>query len=251
MALQPFGTIKELWRYPVSSVAGEKMEVLEVTASGVTGDRLLCLVDTGNGQPAAPEKEPRWRPALFLSSRLRNDTAELGFPDGHSMAVTHPLIHNRLDHHFGFPVSVRRYESNHDPNYGKLDFAVNRYAPSPVNLLSTSTLNQLSRLVPGAEIDSRRFRPTLLVETDQSQGFVEHQLLGRVLLFNNLAIRIVEETKRCGMTMIAQPGLKEEPEILRNIVRSNRRNLGVYCSPETAGTMSVGDCIFVKSEKDC
>lgn len=52
---------------------------------------------------------------------------------------------------------------------------------------------------------------------------------------------ITERTKRCGMTMVAQPGLPEEPEILRTIVRQRARCLGVYVSVARAGRLSVDD----------
>jgi len=58
-------------------------------------------------------------------------------------------------------------------------------------------------------------------------------------------VQATEETKRCGLTLIAQPGFKEEPEILRNVVRHNRRNFGIYCAVSTPGTIAVGDRAYL------
>jgi hypothetical protein len=49
------------------------------------------------------------------------------------------------------------------------------------------------------------------------------------------------------MTLIAQPGLDEEPEILRGIMRHNRRNLGVYATPCASATMTVGDDVYAET----
>lgn len=70
MSLQRIGVVEEIWRYPVSSVGGERLTNVEITPHGIPGDRTWCLVDAANGKPATPESDPRWRPALFLRSRL-------------------------------------------------------------------------------------------------------------------------------------------------------------------------------------
>jgi uncharacterized protein YcbX len=49
------------------------------------------------------------------------------------------------------------------------------------------------------------------------------------------------------MTLIAQPGVEEKPEILRNILRHNQRNLGVYCNIEMPGLVRVGDETYFMS----
>jgi uncharacterized protein len=43
------------------------------------------------------------------------------------------------------------------------------------------------------------------------------------------------------MTIIPQPGIEDDPEILRTILRQNRRRLGAYATVEEPGLISVGD----------
>ena len=50
-----------------------------------------------------------------------------------------------------------------------------------------------------------------------------------------------DRAKRCGMTLVAQPGIVEEPDVLRAIVRKNRRYLGIYCDVIEPGNVSAGD----------
>ena len=39
------GTVAEIWRYPVKSMAGEKLDSAELTDTGLDGDRRWALVD--------------------------------------------------------------------------------------------------------------------------------------------------------------------------------------------------------------
>jgi len=48
-----------------------------------------------------------------------------------------------------------------------------------------------------------------------------------------------------------QPGLSEHPDILRTIVRQNRRNLGIYCTIDTPGLIAVGDAAYRISAGYC
>ncbi|MGH8569719.1 MAG: MOSC N-terminal beta barrel domain-containing protein, partial [Gammaproteobacteria bacterium] len=36
--------IQELWRYPVKSMAGERLESAEITRTGIVGDRRVLVV---------------------------------------------------------------------------------------------------------------------------------------------------------------------------------------------------------------
>ena len=69
MASRQIGTVAQLWRYPVSSVGGERLEHAELSETGVGGDRRWCLVDTSSGEVAAPERRRRWRSSTLLLAR--------------------------------------------------------------------------------------------------------------------------------------------------------------------------------------
>ncbi len=69
--------------------------------------------------------------------------------------------------------------------------------------------------------------------------------MSKRLRLGAIDLTVREETKRCGITFISQPGLDEDPEILRNILRHNKRHLGIYCSIENTGAIHVGDELFI------
>ena len=240
------GTIAEIWRYPVSSIAGEALQSTDIWPCGVEGDRRWGLIDIATGTPAAPENDHRWRPALFLSARLRYGAPEIGFPDGGWMPAHATEATAKLTDHFGFAVEARPYGDAYDAHTsGRI---LNRYDPNPVHILTNASLAHLAGLVGEAMVDPRRFRPTILIETDCQPGFVESNWIGHGIDAGTLSMAATEETKRCGMTLIAQPGIAENADILRSIVRQNRRNLGIYCSVTRAGRVSVGDTIVLHDD---
>jgi len=62
------GHVQALWRYPVKSMRGERLERLEVEARGVVGDRGYALWD-GEARRVASAKNPRrWADLLAYTA---------------------------------------------------------------------------------------------------------------------------------------------------------------------------------------
>jgi len=236
-------------------VGGERLSAATLDATGVIGDRQYALIDRATGLPAAPEKDLRWRKALYLKARsVAGSLPVISFPNGESCSLNDPSLNEALSDYFGFATATAA-----NPHIeGHTDFPLTNYRHPhfPVHLVTTTTLKHLARLNRTETIDVRRFRPTVLIETGESdcfleqgfleqgfleQGFLEHEWIGQRFRLGAVDLTVQEETKRCGMIFIAQPGLEDDPEILRNILRYNKRNLGIYCSVECAGTIHVGD----------
>ncbi len=100
----------------------------------------------------------------------------------------------------------------------------------------------MSNSLPQAVVNVQRFRPNVVVNTSSD----ESNWIGKQIVIAEYRGRVTERTKRCGMTMVAQADLPEDPEILRTIVRSRQRCLGVYADVGSAGVISVGDSLFVE-----
>jgi uncharacterized protein YcbX len=47
------------------------------------------------------------------------------------------------------------------------------------------------------------------------------------------------------MTLIAQPGLPENPDVLRSLLRQNKRNFGIYGDVEISGKLTLGDPVEI------
>jgi MOSC domain-containing protein len=112
----------------------------------------------------------------------------------------------------------------------------------PINLLTTASLKQMTKLNHEAIWDVRRFRPNFLVETkDELEGLVEAGWTGRVLRLGEVELKLEIPCARCGMTTHAQKDLPKDPSILRSIVKEADQNMGIYASVISGGRVSVGD----------
>jgi MOSC domain-containing protein len=60
----PVGSVTGLWRFPVKSMRGERLEEAELTGSGLAGDRAYALIDADTGKVVSA-KSVRLFPNLF------------------------------------------------------------------------------------------------------------------------------------------------------------------------------------------
>jgi uncharacterized protein YcbX len=241
--MRKIGRVREVWRYPVSSLGGETLASITVSPDGIEGDRRFALFDPDTGLAAAPEKETRWRPALFITaSQPATGLPVLRFADGAEHALDDSALPDRLAEHFGFPAAIGLVGS------GDYRFPVvsNRYAPAPLHLVTTASVSALAAVTGLPPLDARRFRPSVLIETEDDEGFIENDWVGHMVRIGEADIRVTEASRRCGMTLVAQPGMAEEPDVLRGIMRHNKRNLGVYATPAAPVTLSVGDPVYAE-----
>jgi uncharacterized protein YcbX len=241
--MRKVGRVQEVWRYPVSSLGGESLGSIAASPEGIVGDRRFALFDPETGLAAAPERETRWRPALFITaSQPSLGLPVLRFADGAEHALDDGALPDRLAEHFGFPVTIGLVGS------GDYRFPVvsNRYKPAPLHLVTSASLQALADASGLPPLDARRFRPSVLIETAEGDGFLENGWISHRIRIGDADIRVTEASRRCGMTLVAQPGLSEEPDVLRGIMRHNKRNLGVYAAPTAPVTISVGDVVYAE-----
>jgi uncharacterized protein YcbX len=243
--LHPVGRIAEIWRYPVSSLGGEQVESTGVGSAGIDGDRLYSLIDRISGQPAAPEKDPRWRKALHLQANcVGGELPVICFPDGASFALDESCLNGLLSDYFGFATAIASHADGNRCDFPTVPY---RHPHFPMHVLTTTSLQHLAGLREVDAVDVRRFRPSVLLDIGAGSGFVENQWVGDRLRLGAVELQAEEATKRCGITLIAQPELDEDPEILRHILRHNKRHLGIYCSVASPGIIHSGDDVVISS----
>ena len=165
---------------------------------------------------------------------------EIRVPDGEWLSAPGAAADDAVSRYLGFRATIRRYgEASHVLNSGKLP--VSRYEEAPIHLLTTASLARLKALHPEGAADPRRFRPNIVVDMEPVEGsFSETEWIGRKLAIGDLLLTISEPCRRCGFTIIAQDGFDNDPGILRNLVRHNAHNLGVYCTVDRPGRVEVG-----------
>ncbi|MDA8208854.1 MAG: MOSC domain-containing protein [Actinomycetota bacterium] len=229
------GRVAEIWRYPVKSLGGERLDRVGIGSRGVDLDRLWALRgrDGKLGSGKNTKRFRRMSGLLGTSSRISSDGVILvRLADGSEMEL-------------GDPASAAAFSSLVGE---EVEFAaeggVSHLDDSPVHLVATSSLAWLSELMPGAAIQARRFRPNLVIEVPAS-GRQEESWVGRGLRIGEVELRVHKPTERCVMTTMEQPGLRFEPSILRTLERENSARLGVYATVETPGTCAEGDEVVI------
>jgi uncharacterized protein YcbX len=238
------GRVAQLWRYPVSSLAGETLLELSIGADGAVGDRLFGVVDRETGAPAKPDSESKWAAIPFVRSRTAASGRVQISIDGRSwLDAPGKECDLALAEHFGFRVALRPFTRVAAPDFDG-DLTAPRYQRAPIHLLTTASLARLKALHPSAAADARRFRPNIVVEMPEVQGaFPETGWIGRRLAIGEVELTIHEPCRRCGFTILAQEGFPNDPEILRSLVRNNNRNIGVYCVVDRPGRLAVGEAM--------
>ena len=235
--------IAGLWRYPVASIGGEAVSSAIVGAQGLVGDRMYGLFDAASKAPAAPEKDRRWHKALSLiATRTEDGTITIRFPDSNEIELSAASAPIYLSDFLGFEVGIGEIGS--EPHVTDFPSLQHRQPHFPIHLLTTGSLRYLAQLREVHSVDVRRFRPNILLRSnsnDEDICFAEAAWIGKRGRTQDVVMAVEEEATRCGMTTIPQPGIEDDPEILRTILRRNRRRLGAYCTVAETGVLSVGD----------
>jgi uncharacterized protein YcbX len=237
------GAVTELWRYPASSLAGERMPEISVGSESIDGDRLFGLVDVSDNEIARPDRETKWHKVPHIRTRLSpHGELQIATPDSDWLAAPGSESDRVVSAYLGFEASIRPFRrENAAPGYAG-PLTSERYRKAPVHLLTTASLARLKALHPDGAADPRRFRPNIVVDMAAVEGsFPETEWIGRKLAIGDLRLTISEPCRRCGFTIIAQDGFDHDPAILRNLVRHNAHNLGVYCTVDQPARVGIGD----------
>jgi uncharacterized protein YcbX len=227
------GTVAELWRYPVKSMAGERLDAADISWYGVAGDRRWAFIRPGLERSRFPWLTIRERPemALFRPAFAEPDRPDdsdtvVHTPEGEALDVADPALAARL----GDGVRLMRQ------GRGIQDSA-------PLSLISTATIARLGELV-GRELDVRRFRPNLLVEG--AGAFAEDAWVGSVLRIGEARMRVDRRDQRCVMINVDPDTTDRDARVLRTVAQRRESCLGVYGATVTPGRIAAGDPVVLE-----
>jgi uncharacterized protein len=222
--------VAELWRYPVKSMAGERVEEAEVGWHGVAGDRRWAFVrgDTPrSGFPWLTIRERsvmlRYKPTLFDRSRPDRSDVHVRTPAGAERDVVDPALAAEL------APGARAI---------KLDRGV--FDTLPISLLSRQSVSGIGELV-GAELDVRRFRANIVLEADGT--FPEDDWVGATLEIGSARIRVDKRDQRCVVVNVDPESARRDTSLLTAITRARQTCLGVYGSTVCPGQIRPGDAV--------
>jgi uncharacterized protein YcbX len=222
------GRIAALWRYPVKSMAAEPLDAVEVSWNGLAGDRRWAFVQDALVRSNFPwltirERSDMWsyRPHFTQPERPEKSPTRVRTPDGAELDVTDPALAAQLGG------GVRPIKQNR----GTFD-------AMPLSLITTRTVAELGAHA-GLDLDPRRFRPNLLVESDTR----EHEWVGATLRLGDMTMRVDQRDSRCVIVNVDPETSRRDPRVLKTVAKASDNCAGVYGSVVEPGRVALGDAV--------
>lgn len=243
----PIGQVLEITRYPVKSMAGERIIQTFIASYGLYGDRSHAFVDetkegwdryfTARQIPELLGFKARFTGVGSGAERDEGDFSpiEVISPDGkvfiwdeHLLQIIQPYSKQKM--------SMLRCE----PDSEEL-LAVDAGA---VLIISDHTYTKLEHIL-GKEIDRRRFRPNLIIRLNDESIHDERELVGKRITVGGAQLEIKEECERCSMITIEPDTLERDVSILKAVNTSMNLKFGLYASVVQVGEVNTGDTVYL------
>ncbi|HLN00811.1 MAG TPA: hypothetical protein VK335_16095 [Bryobacteraceae bacterium] len=238
------GQVEAIFRYPVKSMRGERLEVANLGWHGLDGDRRLAfrrLDYRGGGFPwLSASKLPD---LLLFAPHRREDSApgdlptHVRTPDGEEMPVFGEDLATEVGRRYGAPVQMMHLK------HGIFDVG-------SISVIAFDTMREIGRLA-GLSPDVRRFRPNVVVRLLRSVPFQEDEWLGGVLSFGEgddaPAIAVTMRDVRCSMVNLDPDSASPAPEMMKAVVRANQNTAGIYGAVTRIGRRAVGQTIILRA----
>jgi uncharacterized protein len=223
--------VAELWRYPVKSMAGESLPSLQLDERGAVGDRLWAVYDEDRklGSGKHTRRFRRMDGLLDLHSRLESDAPVVTLPGG-EVVEGEKALELALDR----PNVRLARESD-----------IRHHDAAPIHVITTAGLRWLQELLPESELDSRRFRPNIVIEAPGMRP-VEQDWIGRQLVVGGVRLRVVDSTERCRMVGAPQQELGDDNRVLKALGVVGDLQFGVYAEVVAVGAISVGEDVAIE-----
>ena len=233
------GEVEAIFRYPVKSMAGERLDAADLGWHGVEGDRRLAFrrVDDRGGFPWLTASK---LPELLLFAPLclgpidRDLPSHIRSPEGQELDVFGPELAADVGSRHGSPVAMMHL------NRGIFDEA-------SVSVIASATVEEIGKL-SAQPADVRRFRPNILLRPLQSVPFEEDGWVGGRLCFGDgstaAEISVTNWDERCSMVNVDPDSARQTPEVLKAIVRVRDNKAGIYGAVTRRGRLAVGQPVF-------
>jgi uncharacterized protein len=218
-------TVTEVWRYPVKSMAGERLESCMVTDSGLEGDRRWAMIDR------TPNRDGKWfnikQHAPLMTYRARYAGGALQVVDPNGADVGLEAAFRQVLAESQRPVELRELPGE---NFDAAHVLI-------VNMASVQAFG----MEAGMELDPRRFRANLYVEGIEPEQ--ELRWLGRTIRAGEAELEVIGRCERCKVITMDPDTTEQTPELLRLLVERHDERMGMYCRVTKPGMVAVGDYV--------
>jgi len=208
-------TIGALWRYPVKTLAGERLDTADITTNGIVGDRIVHVRG-----PEGVRTSRRFHDLLGLHATVGPDGEPL--VDGQPWAA--PEVLERVRAVAGADATLARYDG------------VERFDVLPLLVATDGAVAAFGR-------DVRRLRPNIVI--DGVDGLDEFDWPGAELHIGDTVITLDSRRGRCPMTTVDPDTLAVDRDVLKDIIRRFDGKLALNADVLRPGTIRVGDPVHL------
>jgi uncharacterized protein YcbX len=278
--------VSQLWQYPVKSMVGVTVDSVEFDELGIVGDRTWAARDLERGGIRGAKKIGGLM--RLRAYDVGGGHVEIALPDGTTVRTDDADVHARVSDAVGHPVQLERLAPVDDLDHYRRgapdtddfvaelravfgreedepfpDFSVfppeiaefesppgTYYDAFALSVLTEAALSALARALPESNVDVRRFRPSIVVDTGDdgadasTPGHPEFDWSGRRATIGAATIEFRAPCPRCVMvTREIDDAIAADRAVLRHIVRDLDQNLSVYATVVTPGVVAVGDAL--------
>jgi len=204
--------VADIWRYPVKTMAGEKLQRAGIGSLGIEGDRVVHVEDAA-GRVITSRSHPR-----FLGHK-----GSLG-PRGEVMVDGRPWdspeVAAQVVDIAGRGARLVRYEG------------AERFDVLPLLVATDGAIAAFGH-------DHRRLRPNIVI--GEVEGMAEREWPGGCLRIGRVLIGVQDLRLRCIMTSYDPDTLVQDKEITRGIYRRFEGKLALNCFVIEGGEIAAGD----------
>jgi uncharacterized protein YcbX len=204
--------ITEIWRYPVKTMAGEKLQRVRVGPLGLEGDRVVH-VENATGRVITSRSHPRFlghRSALGAHGEIMVDGR--AWDSAEVAAEVVDIV--------GPGAKLVRYDG------------ADRFDVLPLLVATDGAIAAFGH-------DGRRLRPNIVI--GGVEGLAERDWPGLCLRIGQVLIGVQDLRLRCIMTSYDPDTLVQNKEITRDIYRRFEGKLALNCFVIEGGEIAVGD----------
>jgi len=202
----------EIWRYPVKTMAGERLDRARVGPLGIEGDRVVHVEDS-RGQVITSRTHPR-----FLGHRASLGTDGEPLVDGRLW--TSAEVAADVAKIAGKGAKLVRYEGSE------------RFDVLPLLVATDGAIAAFGH-------DGRRLRPNIVI--GGVEGLAERGWPGNCLKIGAVRIGVQNLRLRCIMTSFDPDTIVQDVSITRGIYRRFGGQLALNCFVLEGGEIAVGD----------
>jgi uncharacterized protein YcbX len=214
--------IAQIWRYPVKSMAGERLEHVRIGPLGIEGDRVVH-VENEDGHIITSRTHHR----LLGHHATLNESGE---PVVDDLLWSDPSVRKDVVDIVGPGARLVRDESS------------DRFDVLPLLVATDGAIAAFGR-------DVRRLRPNLVI--GGVEGLAERSWPGQCLHIGEVIIGIQDLRGRCIMTTFDPDSLKQDRRVLTDIVQRFGGTLALNCFVIRGGEIRVDDEVLVARHREC